>query len=122
MNILLFSPGYAFIFLVEVGLLQSIVYGSLAIIVQIALAIPFLNYSAVSYFTKAFEFSRQFLYVWTVNWKFVSEEQFGSSHFSILLLLAHTLTVFAFLAKISKQNHISFSLTSHNRKLESDGI
>ena len=122
MNILLFSPGYAFIFLVEVGLLQSIVYGSLAIIVQIALAIPFLNYSAVSYFTKAFEFSRQFLYVWTVNWKFVSEEQFGSSHFSILLLLAHTLTVFAFLAKISKQNHISFSLTSPNRKLESDGI
>lgn len=44
---------------------------------------------------RAFDFRRVFLYEWTVNWKFVKEEQFLSPQFAIGLLVAHvTLLVF----------------------------
>ena len=46
--------------------------------------------------SRAFEFSRQFLFKWTVNWRFVGEETFLSSTFSQRLILTHValLTVF----------------------------
>ncbi|CAG8677484.1 5783_t:CDS:2 [Cetraspora pellucida] len=46
---------------------------------------------------QAFEFSRVFLYKWTVNWKFFMEETFLSSGFSKVLLVAHVWVLLAFL-------------------------
>lgn len=44
---------------------------------------------APSYFARAFELSRVFLYKWTVNWRFVPESTFLSKPFALGLLAAH---------------------------------
>ena len=61
------------------------------------LAVPFLRVNAIGYATRAFELSRQFLFKWTVNWRFVGEEIFVSRVFSWTLLIVHLsiLVVFA---------------------------
>lgn len=59
------------------------------IFAQIMLGYPFLVANYRSYLSRAFEFSRQFLFKWTVNWRFVGEERFLSQEFSIALLAAH---------------------------------
>ncbi|KAI9886113.1 MAG: hypothetical protein M1823_002073 [Watsoniomyces obsoletus] len=56
---------------------------------QILLAWPFMRTNALGYFSRAFEFSRSFLFKWTVNWRFVGEETFGSPAFSLTLLILH---------------------------------
>lgn len=57
--------------------------------VQILIAFPFLPVDAMGYLNRAFEFSRQFLFRWTVNWRFVGEEMFLSREFSYSLLAGH---------------------------------
>lgn len=56
---------------------------------QIVVGLPFLTHNAEAYLTRAFEFSRQFLFKWTVNWRFIGEEEFLSARFSRLLIIAH---------------------------------
>ncbi len=51
--------------------------------------IPFTLHNAQAYLSRAFDFSRAFLYVWTVNWRFVSEETFLSQPFAKSLLALH---------------------------------
>jgi alpha-1,3-mannosyltransferase len=57
------------------------------------LPIPFISWSDTSltrsYFTSAYDFSRQFLHKWTVNWRFVSEDTFLSKEFKNTLLALH---------------------------------
>lgn len=43
----------------------------------------------MGYLSKAFELSRQFMFKWTVNWRFVGEETFLSRDFSLALLVLH---------------------------------
>lgn len=50
---------------------------------------PFLHADPVSYFSRAFELTRQFLFRWTVNWRFVGEDMFLSKRFSLALLAVH---------------------------------
>lgn len=61
---------------------------------QLLLALPFLVYDWKAYLSRAFEFSRVFLFKWTVNWRFLPEEAFLSSRFSAFLLVGHALTLF----------------------------
>ena len=65
---------------------------------QILIAIPFLQADAFAYLSRAFEFSRQFLYKWTVNWRFVDEQVFLSQEFSISLLTIHLSLLVLFLS------------------------
>ncbi|QIW98545.1 hypothetical protein AMS68_004063 [Peltaster fructicola] len=65
---------------------------------QILLGHEFLLRHASSYFGRAFELSRQFLFKWTVNWRFVGEETFLSRPFSLTLLVGHASLVAGFLA------------------------
>ncbi|KAI4938186.1 hypothetical protein J4E85_000625 [Alternaria conjuncta] len=60
------------------------------IIVQVSVlyGYPFRK-RAPSYFARAFELSRAFLYKWTVNWRFVPESTFLSRPFAIGLLALH---------------------------------
>ena len=55
------------------------------------MAIPFLAKNPWGYLQRAFEFSRVFLFKWTVNWRFLGEETFLSHEFSIFLLILHAL-------------------------------
>lgn len=43
----------------------------------------------MGYLSRAFELSRQFMFKWTVNWRFVGEETFLSGEFSLALLILH---------------------------------
>lgn len=61
------------------------------------LAIPFLQENPVGYASRAFELTRQFLFKWTVNWRFVGEETFGSTPFAVNLLLMHVFLLLIFL-------------------------
>lgn len=96
MNVLLFAPG-----VLAVAIKTSDVYSTLrgvvsGILFQVAVALPFIREYPVSYITRAFEFSRVFMYKWTVNWKFIPEEWFLSKQFSIFLLLLHVRLLWAF--------------------------
>lgn len=64
---------------------------------QILLALPFLQTNPIGYVSKSFELSRQFLFKWTVNWRFIGEETFLSREFSLSLLVLHVslLAIFA---------------------------
>jgi len=55
----------------------------------VLLAVPFLKENAIGYISRAFELTRQFLFKWTVNWRFLGEEAFLSRRFSIALLAVH---------------------------------
>jgi alpha-1,3-mannosyltransferase len=65
--------------------------------VQVILAFPFLPTNAMGYLQRAFEFSRQFLFKWTVNWRFVGEETFLSRGFSTALLIGHVSALLVFI-------------------------
>lgn len=60
---------------------------------QAVLAWPFISTNIKSYSTKAFEFSRVFLWTWTVNWRFLGREWFQSKELSYGLLAAHVATL-----------------------------
>lgn len=61
------------------------------------LAIPFLQENPLGYASRAFELTRQFLFEWTVNWRFIGEETFGSTPFAVNLLLIHVFLLLIFL-------------------------
>lgn len=65
-------------------------------IAQVLLAIPFLQVNALGYASRAFELSRQFMFKWTVNWRFIGEEAFLSSEFSMGLLVIHVILLALF--------------------------
>ena len=64
---------------------------------QILLAIPFVAKNPWGYLSRAFEFSRIFLFKWTVNWRFLGEEAFLSRKFSGFLLTVHGLLLVLFI-------------------------
>lgn len=60
------------------------------------LATPFLQANPSGYFERAFEFGRQFMFKWTVNWRFVPEEIFLSKEFWLGLVALHLLILVIF--------------------------
>nr|XP_039260758.1 dol-P-Man:Man(5)GlcNAc(2)-PP-Dol alpha-1,3-mannosyltransferase-like [Styela clava] len=89
MNIFLFAPALLVILLIENGILKTIGHLFVCLLTQIVIAIPFLLENPVGYVKKSFEFSRQFFYIWTVNWRLVPEEIFLNKQFQLCLLLLH---------------------------------
>ncbi|KAJ6102564.1 hypothetical protein N7486_004991 [Penicillium sp. IBT 16267x] len=89
MTLVLFAPAIAVITLLSVGLIRSVYLGALFLQIQWCLSVPFLQKNAAGYFSRAFELTRQFMFKWTVNWRFVGEENFLSREFSVALLLLH---------------------------------
>lgn len=53
--------------------------------------------NARGYLLRAFNFTRQFKYQWTVNWRFVPEDVFLSREFAISLLILHCSLLLLFL-------------------------
>ncbi|GJE95191.1 glycosyltransferase family 58 protein [Phanerochaete sordida] len=96
MSALLYLPGVLVILVRRRGLLQTTGFLALLVFSQVAIGWPFLEEYPRSYLNNAFEFSRQFLYKWTVNWRFVSEETFLSATWAKTLLAFHLATLVAF--------------------------
>lgn len=109
MNALMYLPAFAIVsyFLLGENMVQFIAVLLVIPLVQLLVGWRFLlplfwddeaSYIRWTYLTQAFNFSRKFLYKWTVNWKFVSEEVFLSDAFSNGLLVGHVsvLLIFVF--------------------------
>lgn len=64
-------------------------------LLQVLWGYPFRK-RAPSYFARAFELSRAFLYKWTVNWRFVPEDTFLSRPFALSLLALHVILLLWF--------------------------
>ncbi|PKY03608.1 Dol-P-Man:Man(5)GlcNAc(2)-PP-Dol alpha-1,3-mannosyltransferase [Aspergillus campestris IBT 28561] len=96
MTLLLLAPAIMIVTLLNLSLLSSVWLGVLALLVQVLLGAPFLQENPVGYASRAFELTRQFLFKWTVNWRFVGEEWFLSREFSLLLLALHLILLGVF--------------------------
>ncbi|XP_058274628.1 dol-P-Man:Man(5)GlcNAc(2)-PP-Dol alpha-1,3-mannosyltransferase [Hemibagrus wyckioides] len=96
MNVMLFAPGLLFILLSEFGLIKTLPRLTLCAIIQLVLGLPFLLVNPLGYMTRAFDLGRQFLFEWTVNWRFLPEDIFLSRYFHLVLLFAHLATLLCF--------------------------
>ncbi|CAL8312564.1 unnamed protein product [Gadus morhua 'NCC'] len=96
MNVLLFAPGLLFLLLSEFGLIKTIPKLTLCAVIQLLLGLPFLMENPLGYMNGAFDLGRQFMFKWTVNWRFLPEWLFLSRSFHLLLLSAHLLTLLLF--------------------------
>ncbi|KAL8996840.1 MAG: hypothetical protein Q9169_003742 [Polycauliona sp. 2 TL-2023] len=90
MSLLLAAPAIGTILLQALPFKRAANAAFLMAQVQITIAFPFLPVNSLGYMSRAFEFSRQFLYRWTVNWRFLDEQTFLSRKFTIALLVAHS--------------------------------
>ncbi|PQE19527.1 hypothetical protein CJF32_00007481 [Rutstroemia sp. NJR-2017a WRK4] len=96
MSLLLALPSIGIMLFLVKGLQPSIKQAWLMAQLQTVIAFPFLPTNAIGYVSRAFEFSRVFLFKWTVNWRFMGEETFLSKGFSTSLLVGHVSTLILF--------------------------
>ncbi|XP_067392604.1 dol-P-Man:Man(5)GlcNAc(2)-PP-Dol alpha-1,3-mannosyltransferase [Emydura macquarii macquarii] len=89
MNVLLFAPGLLFLLLWRFGLPGSLPKLCICALLQVVLGLPFLLENPAGYLTRSFDLGRQFLFQWTVNWRFLPEEVFQHRAFHLALLAAH---------------------------------
>ena len=88
MSLLLAGPAIGVLLLQVLPFKRAFNAAFLMAQVQFTLAVPFfLNWRG--YLARSFELSRVFLYKWTVNWRFISEERFSSKEFALTLILLH---------------------------------
>jgi len=98
MTLLLTLPAIGTVLFLGKGIKGSLKQAWLMAQLQIVIALPFVPINAMGYLSRAFELSRQFLFLWTVNWRFVGEGIFRSKAFSVFLLAGHASTLALFLA------------------------
>ncbi|KAF9069860.1 glycosyltransferase family 58 protein [Rhodocollybia butyracea] len=89
MSILLYLPGLIVILVKRNGLVYTLRKMFNIIGIQTMLAFPFIQKDLRAYVNSSFDFSRVFLYKWTVNWRMVSEETFLSQEWKRGLLIGH---------------------------------
>ncbi|RXN20100.1 dol-P-Man:Man(5) c(2)-PP-Dol alpha-1,3-mannosyltransferase [Labeo rohita] len=108
MNVLLFAPGLLFLLLCEFGLWKTLPKLTLCAVIQLVLGLPFLLVNPVGYVSRAFDLGRQFLFKWTVNWRFLPEDVFLCRYFHLALLLAHITTLLLFALKRWKSRSLHY--------------
>lgn len=97
MSLLLALPAVGVVLLFGRGFRGALRLVLLLVLVQVAIAMPFVVVNAFGYFGRAFELSRQFFFRWTVNWRFVGEEIFLSAPFALSLLAIHVALLILFI-------------------------
>ncbi|KXJ85504.1 glycosyltransferase [Microdochium bolleyi] len=97
MTLLLDLPAVGIILFFAKGLSGSLKLAALMAQVQYLVAQVFLRKNAKGYFSRAFELSRQFLFKWTVNWRFLGEDYFLSRRFALSLLAMHVALLMKFI-------------------------
>jgi alpha-1,3-mannosyltransferase len=96
MNVLLFAPGLLVLLLLRHGLLRTVLHLTICAAVQLVLGLPFLLDNPSGYVGRSFELGRQFLFKWTVNWRFLPEEMFHNRYFHVGLLTLHLVVLIIF--------------------------
>ncbi|RMX55970.1 hypothetical protein pdam_00023997 [Pocillopora damicornis] len=81
MNVLLFAPGLLLLLLQTFGVWWTVPRLALCALIQLVLGLPFLLDNPISYITMAFNLGRQFIFKWTVNWRFLPEWLFLNRYF-----------------------------------------
>ncbi|KAI3403063.2 ALG3 [Candida oxycetoniae] len=108
MNALLYLPAFVIIvyFLNDENLVKFLSIMAVIPLIQIVMGwkflLPLYNDDKAkeirwNYISQAFNFKRQFLYKWTVNWRFLSQEIFSSHAFAKILLIFHTVILLIFI-------------------------
>ncbi|CAI8495921.1 unnamed protein product [Hanseniaspora opuntiae] len=64
---------------------------------QFLIGLPFIQQDMMAYFLTAFNFKRKFMYIWSINWQFISKDTFDSDMFARSLLLLHAMTLYIFM-------------------------
>jgi alpha-1,3-mannosyltransferase len=98
MSVLLYLPGLLVILVKQYGIIATLGKIGTVVFLQLLIGAPFILEDAKAYWSGAFDFSRSFLYKWTVNWRFMSEETFLDRRFAALLLILHAFVLLAFAA------------------------
>ncbi|KAF2871735.1 Lethal(2)neighbour of Tid protein [Massariosphaeria phaeospora] len=88
MSLLLPLPAIGVLMLQALGSKEGITQAMIILQISVLYGYPFRK-RAPSYFQRAFELTREFLYKWTVNWRFIDEDTFLSKNFAISLLVIH---------------------------------
>lgn len=96
MSLLLVLPAIGILLFFTQGVVGTIAVIASMGALQVLIAVPFLQYPW-AYASRAFEFSRQFFFKWTVNWRFAGEELFLSKQFSYTLLALHASVLLTFI-------------------------
>jgi alpha-1,3-mannosyltransferase len=96
MSVLLYLPAFLVVLVKQRGLATTIRLCLTFLSVQGLIAHQFLLEHPWPYLKTAFNFGRIFLYKWTVNWRFLSEDRFLDPKFSKVLLVGHALVLVAF--------------------------
>ncbi|WFC96504.1 dolichyl-P-Man:Man5GlcNAc2-PP-dolichol alpha-1,3-mannosyltransferase [Malassezia brasiliensis] len=96
MSALLFLPGLCVVLFRALGAAQTLVSLAIIVGVQVVLGAPFLLADWRAYVSSAFDFSRVFLYKWTVNWRFLDEATFLKARTARVLLGVHAALLAAF--------------------------
>ncbi|CDO72863.1 hypothetical protein BN946_scf185002.g48 [Trametes cinnabarina] len=76
MCVLLYVPGLLVVLFKRRGLVSTILHVLALGATQLLIGLPFLAAYPWSYLKNSYEFSRVFLFKWTVNWRFLGEELF----------------------------------------------
>ncbi|XP_032194959.1 dol-P-Man:Man(5)GlcNAc(2)-PP-Dol alpha-1,3-mannosyltransferase isoform X3 [Mustela erminea] len=96
MNVLLFAPGLLFLLLMQFGFRGALPKLGICAVLQVVLGLPFLLENPIGYLSRSFDLGRQFLFRWTVNWRFLPEALFLHRAFHLALLAAHLTLLFLF--------------------------
>ncbi|KAH9001331.1 mannosyltransferase [Lactarius akahatsu] len=96
MSVLLYLPAFLVVLVKGRGLATTVRLCFTIISVQGLLGYPFLLKHPLPYVKGAFDFGRVFLYKWTVNWRFLSEDRFLDPKFATALLVGHASVLVAF--------------------------
>ncbi|XP_038599879.1 dol-P-Man:Man(5)GlcNAc(2)-PP-Dol alpha-1,3-mannosyltransferase isoform X2 [Tachyglossus aculeatus] len=118
MNVLLFAPGLLFLLLSHFGLHGALPKLGLCALLQVVLGLPFLLENPAGYLSRSFDLGRQFLFRWTVNWRFLPEAFFLHRAFHLGLLAAHLglLALFALRRWLSSGESILSLLKDPSRR------
>lgn len=95
MNALLYLPGVlvSIFILTDNSIIYSLLNGIIMVVWQVFIAFPFLKTHPWEYLYGAFDFKRQFMYKWSINWQFMDEETFQSIIFQRSLLVSQFILI-----------------------------
>ena len=96
MNALLYLPGFCVVLFTARGAYRTIGHLVLMAVVQFLLGLPFIAHEPNAYVASAFNFSRAFLFKWTVNWRFLGLSIFSDPMTAKVLLTLHFLVLVLF--------------------------